>query len=315
MNKKSYLLKRSPDFTKNGVIVKRNEENTLYTESRINGTPLSQKLCVEDELFVAESDYGIYARGIVTKKSDIIQFSSLSEIMNYYTSRRLNDEPYWFSLIERLFEAQKGNKNAVLSFQEYSVNLSLLDQVVHLTGYLGHLKKVQSSLSQISKDLVHLINNPRPEEAIELSTKIPNSLRFDLFSLFSKEYKVSHWIDIDHFVPQSIGGPGNIIENLVPVSFSLNRYKSDSIPKGLFEHAKTLRETQDYVSKDILEEKSDFLRSQKAKDSAVKIVNIVNNFQAIERTKVFYKAVLNYHHPEYVNILNTAYPRDHKPLV
>ena len=80
MNKKSYLLKRSPDFTKNGVIVKRNEEYKLYTESRINGTPLSQKLCVEDELFVAESDYGIYARGIVTKKC---QYPKLHTVLKY----------------------------------------------------------------------------------------------------------------------------------------------------------------------------------------------------------------------------------------
>ena len=315
MKKKFYLLKRSPDFTKNGIIVKRNEVNKLFSESRINGIPLSQKLCAEDELFVVESDYGIYARGIVTKKSDIIQFSNLSEIIDYYTSRRLNDEPYWFSLIERLFKAQKGNKNAVLSFQEYSVNLSLLDQVVRLTGNLGHLKKVQSSLSQISKDLVHIINNPRHEENIELSTKIPNSLRFDLYSLFSKEYKVSHWIDIDHFVPQSVGGPGNIKENLVPVSLSLNRYKGDSIPMGLFKHAKTLSETQEYVSRDILDEKSDFLKSQKAKDSATIIVNIVNNFQAIERAKEFYKAVLNYHHPEYVNLLDTSHSSDHSRSV
>jgi hypothetical protein len=31
-----------------------------------------------------------------------------------------------------------------------------------------------------------------------------------------------------------VGGPGNIIENLVPIGFSLNRYKNDSIPKSFF---------------------------------------------------------------------------------
>ena len=80
MKKKSYLLKRSQGFTKNGVIVKRNEVNKLFTESRINGIPLSQKLCTEDELFVAESDYGIYARGIVTKKC---QYPKLHTVLKY----------------------------------------------------------------------------------------------------------------------------------------------------------------------------------------------------------------------------------------
>jgi hypothetical protein len=44
-------------------------------------------------------------------------------------------------------------------------------------------------------------------------------------------------IDIDHHVPKSVGGPGNIIENLIPMGPSYNRAKSDSIPSYLFKYA------------------------------------------------------------------------------
>ena len=59
---------------------------------------------------------------------------------------------------------------------------------------------------------MQLIENQVTNVVNILESKIPNSLRLDLYSLFNKKCKLSTWIDIDHFVPQSIGGPGNIPE-------------------------------------------------------------------------------------------------------
>lgn len=37
--------------------------------------------------------------------------------------------------------------------------------------------------------------------------------------------------DFDHFVPRSVGGPGIFEENVVPMHFSINRAKSNRIPR------------------------------------------------------------------------------------
>ena len=58
----------------------------------------------------------------------------------------------------------------------------------------------------------------------KLTKHIPTKVREEIYH----KYKINineHPVDIDHFVPLSIGGPGNIIENLIPVGPSINRRK------------------------------------------------------------------------------------------
>ena len=71
---KTYLIKRSPDFTRNGIIVKRNQLNKGYSQGTIRDVPLSNKLKKGDNIYVAENDYGIYAKGTVTEVNDKIKF-------------------------------------------------------------------------------------------------------------------------------------------------------------------------------------------------------------------------------------------------
>lgn len=304
MNK--FLLKRFPDFTRNGVIIKRNDVNKQYSESRLNGTPLSNNLENGDIVYVSESDYGIYAKGIVKGKSTLHIFNTLDEILEYYIKHNLQDSNYWVSLMQKLKVAKIKNPESKLYFQNFYVDLKLLDKVVHLIGELEKLKKIQISIAKLDDKLVQFIENPVQNSFKELISKIPSSLRFDLYSLFSHQFNLSFWIDIDHFVPQSIGGPGNIAENLVPVGFSLNRYKGDSIPKGLFIEAYCHEETKKYVSSEILNDTNLFLKTKDAKDRAMKIVKTINSQSAdIQKCKAFYRGVLQYHHPEYVKIINS----------
>ena len=124
-----------------------------------------------------------------------------------------------------------------------------------------------------------------------------------MYSFFNQKHNISTWIDIDHFVPRSIGGPGNIIENLVPIGFSLNRYKSNSIPKGVFEVSLSYPELKLYVKKEYISEDQEmFLRSINSKEDAKKIISIVNSWEGeegLDRLKKFYSSILKYHHPEY----------------
>ena len=144
---------------------------------------------------------------------------------------------------------------------------------------------------------------------IKLNSSIPGALRQQLYSFFNKKYSISTWIDIDHFVPKSVGGPGNIIENLVPVGFSLNRYKSNSVPKGLFVVATNFEELKDIVVNSFAKQNNMFLKSVKAKDNAKKILSVVNSWENekdLTEVKNFYKLVLKYHHPEYISLIENV---------
>ena len=69
------------------------------------------------------------------------------------------------------------------------------------------------------------------------SLSLEDELREKIYHMY-KIKASEHVLDIDHFVPQSLGGPGNIIENLVPISASINRRKSNRVPSKLFQVGK-----------------------------------------------------------------------------
>ena len=50
---KTFLIKRNPDFTTHGVLVKRNVINKEFTESRTNGFPYSNKLNIGDKIYLS----------------------------------------------------------------------------------------------------------------------------------------------------------------------------------------------------------------------------------------------------------------------
>jgi len=61
---KTFLIKRRPDFAKNGVIIKQNQKNKFFSESGVN-MPSSQNLKIGDTIYVSETEFGIYAKGVV----------------------------------------------------------------------------------------------------------------------------------------------------------------------------------------------------------------------------------------------------------
>ena len=56
----TYLIKRSPDLTDKGILIKKNIQKKGYSESGVNRPP-SLKLNVGDIIYVSETNYGIYA--------------------------------------------------------------------------------------------------------------------------------------------------------------------------------------------------------------------------------------------------------------
>ncbi|MCK4662384.1 MAG: hypothetical protein KAT68_05935 [Bacteroidales bacterium] len=308
-----YLIKRNPDFTIAGVIVKRNSKNKSYSDTMIASSlrkPYSFKLNVGDRLYVAETQYGIYAEGKVTQVSDIIKFDSVEEILNYIIINRKKDDTYWLDKLKKLQEAKRKKPNTSLKYHEYFIDQKLLDRTIPLIRKLKKFSKPSfgNSFFSLSAEEVEYINNPIFNETKTLQTKIPSNLRMDIYSLLNKNYAVQHWIDIDHFVPKSTLGPGNIIENLVPIGLSLNRYKSNSVPIGLFKEAYKCEDLKSFVLKDFLKSKHKFLSKSKNRyvlDCATKINEYIARNYDISKAKDFYKSVLKYHVPEYVEIIES----------
>ena len=240
---KSYLIKRSNSFRD---LKKNNSKKKEYFEITIRKDkmdPPSSKLVNKDIIYVAETTGGIYAKGEVIESSPVKECKTIEEVLDY--SKQFKDDSYWLGKIRFFKDKLSSDSNYVLKCHRYFINQRLLKRTI---PYNGTLRKydasVKSGLARIffelkDEDVKYLNENPdcSLKQVKKLDPKIPGDLRLKIYSFFNQNYSIGHLIDVDHFVPKSAGGPGNIIENLVPIGLSLNRYKSDSIPRSFFEVA------------------------------------------------------------------------------
>jgi hypothetical protein len=309
---KHYLIKRNSYFSEKSYVKKGDNKNKGYNEKKITSNksmPDSNKFKKGDMIYVAEKGNGIWSKGELKRKSEVIEFKSTYEIVQYIKSTKRKDDSRWLQLIKE-FEEKKAEKNVVLKFQEYIINQELLYKVIPLTGKLSRLSKQgnASSVIMLNNEEIKFLKDPAVKEVKinKLKGLIPPRLKTELSNLFNTKMTLSHWVDIDHFVPMSSGGPGNIIENLVPINFSINRYKSNSIPTGLFKIASEKTNLRKFCKPKFLEKHPYFLRKKQnpsAFENAVKINDLIKKLE-IEEAKEFYLQVLKLHHPGYVEIID-----------
>lgn len=312
---KTYLIKRSPDFVKNGVIIKQNQKNKFFSESGVN-MPSSNNLKIGDTIYVSETEYGIYAKGVVDEVYKPIKFNDTNEILNYFNDSGENDSKYWFKVLIKLHNNQKKNKNAFIWFHRYKVNLKLLSNIVSLS--CKGLKKLKSRGGQptiLDLETIKNIETPIKNKNLKIQQKIPGELKYKIHSIFNQKLKVSTWIDIDHLVPKSIGGAGNIPENLIPIALEANRFKNNSIPHGLFKitseqwnelnsiHPTPKWEIFKKKCEKIILEKKILYNNSKAKNLAREIISLVHDIKDIDEIKKFYIMILKHHYPNYVEII------------
>ncbi len=271
--KKTYLIKRSAIFTDTKAIKKTNSKDKAYNDITISerkSFPRSLKLEPGDMLYVAESNGGIYARGIVKEASkEVKEFETIEAVLNFCEKR--SDAAYWLNKIHRFNGDLKKNPKTRLRFYEYVIDQKVLERIIPFNGPLAKYIKPGYAHTFIEFNAEDIKYLEKPDYKIkgvkELSVVIPSDLRLAIYVLFNKEESFGHLIDIDHFVPKSVGGPGNIIENLVPIGFSLNRYKSNSIPRSLFEVAKSKFPCFEKEISVVLKDKDDFIKSSKSRKS------------------------------------------------
>jgi hypothetical protein len=304
-----FLIKRNPTFSNKGFIIKKPDGKKGYSEILIatsNKEPYPKELKIGDHIYVAENESGIYASGKVIEVCQLRIFENVNQILDF--AQKSKDEKFWMTKLVKFNDISQSKPGVKLYFKEYFINQSLLKRTIPLSGVLSRLSKkgLAASIIKLNDVEVNHIESPVFVNTSKLNEKIPSSLRLDLYSFFNKNYKVSHWIDIDHFVPQSAGGPGNIVENLVPIGFSLNRYKSDSIPRGFFVMANSFPEFQDKINYKWMSSSSEFLKIKdfpRSKEVCLHINRIIQDEWQIEEAKKFYKNVLFYHDSNYVEII------------
>ncbi|HEY9168951.1 MAG TPA: hypothetical protein VIN72_05660 [Lutibacter sp.] len=310
---KSYLIRRDVKLTDAGSLIKKNKV-LKFTEtiiSRRNVQPASDKLEKNDIIYVAEKGGEIYAKCIVIEKYKIFEWRTLAEALKFYNETKEKiDQPYFLSRLSKFSKQLSIDSSYTFKFQFYEVEQNLLSSYVPLTGALSDIKKDQSSLIILTQSQIDYINNSNVWIESDLDEKIPSALRLKIYSFFSKQKGIGHLIDIDHFVPKSLGGPGNVIENIIPIGFGLNRYKSDSIPRGFFQVAQEYfnQELQTELKNALKNSDEYFSNSLKSNHSelAKKIIKKLHNKEnySIIEAKEFYKSVLKIHHPEYVQFIN-----------
>jgi hypothetical protein len=288
-----HLVKRNEEL--NGNVGKKQKEGKHWLiQTSLSKKPAGSKAEINDIVYIYEVGYGVWAKAQITKIEEIVEFNTVRDVISF----ALNDakykiNSYWGQeILSKL--GDKVDDNFKYFVLQIEVNQEFLDNVVTLDNEIPIFKSQSSWVT-----LDHPIDF-YSYSSEELSPIIPPKLRTQIqlrFNAISKDFIY----DVDHFVPRSVGGPGNIEENLIPLSLSVNRWKSNRIPSGLFFIACGFLEVNKvkspYLSKTICSHDLYFNENDAFKDAAL-IVSIINSLH-MDRVRDFYKAVRAYHFPNY----------------
>lgn len=293
--KKYHVIKR--DSGLNVTSNKRRKKGLdWFTQTKIGSRPLGSKCEIGDIAYIYIIDYGVVAKGEI-RDIKISSFSFLEDVFRFIKKEAkykntTGAKSFWGNeVINKLSSRTDGKLNYYVL--EVEIDLELLDEAILLDPNNSKLKGQNSWV---------YLNDPIEEYKIqsnELSSIIPPQLRQKIqiaFNSVSNDFVY----DIDHFVPKKWGGPGNIIENLIPLNLSTNRNKSDKIPSGLFyvasSNKKILNKIESKYFKEKYHKKDGFLKELEAKDDAKKITNAIKEILSFDEIKTFYNDVRKFHY-------------------
>ena len=304
MKKKTWLIKRNPEINNN---VNKTKEKGIQWYTETNANPINSfrrpSGCTskkDDEVYIYQKDYGIWAKGKILeggeKKENFHEFTTLRDVVNFsQTKAKYKNNTFWGKVILEKLGKKKDGEFRFIVF-EAKLELETLEREISI--HEQEITTTQAPWSTLRTSIEDL-----KVKKGELSTTIPPSMRHKLLTKYSMLHHHGTVLDIDHHVPKSIGGPGNIEENLVPLPASANRYKGAKIPEGLFEVAKDyeqlfnknefkfFKDKERKKLKDYKNEEYPFLWGEEVKDEAKRIVNKINNELEFEEAKNFYKKV------------------------
>jgi hypothetical protein len=275
-----------------------------FTQTKIGTKPHGSKCEIGDIAYIYIKGYGVVAKGKIKNKK-ISSFNFLEDIFNFIKKEAkykntIGAKSFWGNdVMDKLSTKENGKLNYYVL--EVQIDLELLDEVIILDPDNSKLN---------NRNPWVYLDEPIEEYKIqsdELSPIIPPQLRQKIQIAFNS-VDSDFVYDIDHCVPKNCGGPGNIIENLIPLNLSTNRYKSDKIPSGLFYVANSNKKISNKIKSKYFKEKYHkkgcFMKERDAKDDAKKITNLVKEILTFEEIKTFYNDVRKFHYPGIEKILN-----------
>jgi hypothetical protein len=276
-----YLIKRSSKIIDGGEFSYQLNDG-WYAEVQQKRPMFSEQVKKDDIIYVAESQYAIFGCGVVEEKT-LVSFDNLQEFFNHIlSSAKTRHDRFWFNKMKDITEKYKGGKIWVLEFKlknSDTFEMPYLLEKRFLQRNSWYKLEEDFEISQIQK-----INS-------QLHGFIPTNLRKSLFHKYKLQGK-EHLIDIDHHVPNSLNGPGNIEENLIPLSIFQNRSKSDAVPSKLFSYGKDVNIKIPEGTK--IDPKL-YYSSGKHKLIAKQIIEIIN--KDFDLAKNIYKEIKLYHFP------------------
>jgi len=278
-----FLVKRSSKII-DGAEFSYELNDGWYAEVNLRGKPnFSDLLTENDIIYVAESGYAIFGVGKVEAKISET-FDSLKDFESYVLSKaKTQHERYWFGKLKHAVEKYDGKSK--IGVLEFKLKDSKTFDIPYILGSDYLKRQTWYKLDDnFSIEQVPLVN-------AYLHPYIPTSLRKALFHKYKLSSK-THLIDIDHHVPKSLHGPGNIEENLVPLSVFQNRAKSNSVPSRLFFHASKFNIE---IPKDTLITPENYLTSRKHLSVAKLIIDEIN--KDFESAKQTYLDIKLFHFP------------------
>jgi len=258
------------------------KDGWLCEVSRKN-QPSGSRIELGDIIYIAQNGYAIFAKGIIYKirRKEFNTFEGF--VKHCLHDSNVVDNDYW---INKLREYSKEiNPDTVYHILEYKLEYVTQFDVSYP---LEERFLKQSSWYYLEDDFELKL----PKNTTNLTQHIPTKLREEIYH----QYKIKineHLIDIDHIVPADLGGPGNIIENLAPISPSVNRRKSNRVPSKLFELATkfNINSPKKYkISHDL------FYSDSEAKKLAREIIKKINQ-QSMEEIRSDYEQIRSFHFP------------------
>ena len=195
-----------------------------------DATPAGFKgIGIGDKVYLYETGYAIWAESIVLEKTDLFTLTSMEAIRDFILfNTNYDNSSYWGEqLISKIFPKMNSGDFRSYKVFEFKLDVKKLDNPIFLEKPV-----TQGSYRKLTGPPIPSTKNAKPDP------RIPTTVRYTLFEKFKLHPESIHIIDVDHVVPKSVGGPGNIEENLIPISSSVNRTKGDKVPKALFNIAK-----------------------------------------------------------------------------
>ena len=264
-----------------------NLKDGWYCEVSLNKSPTGIKVKSGDTIFVAQNGYAVFGKGVVDKVSNF-EFHSFEDFVQYAMHKsNVDDKLYWLSKFKTYSE-----KLPISIIKGFEYNL-IKTETFDFTIPLEKRFLEQPSWYYLEDDFTFSV----PSASEKITYHIPTITRQDIYHKF-KIVSDEHIIDIDHFVPRSVGGPGNIIENLIPISASINRRKSNHIPSKLLDLAEDFGFKK---PKGFILSHDKFYSDRESIHLGEKIVQKINQ-EDLSNIKKIYKTIRDFHFPYLINI-------------